>query len=89
MTETEHVIDGARRVSVVLADIQRALVMKQTVQNMRGFAGVGRDDLGVERRVAIGDMRVKLDARLRAIPGVVIGTRFAMPACLEKLSIRR
>ncbi len=89
MTETEHVIDGARRVRIVLANVQRAFVMKQTIQYMRGLTGVGRSDLGVKRRIAIGDMRVILDAGLRAIFGVVIGAGFAMTACLEKLPVRR
>lgn len=82
-------IDGARRVRIVLSDIQRAFVVKQPVQNMRGLAGVGGDELGMKRRIAIGDMRIKLDARLRAIFGVVVGARLSMAACLEKLSIRR
>jgi hypothetical protein len=64
MAQTKYVIDGARRVRVVLADVQRTFVVKQAVQNMSGLAGVGRNDFRVKRRVAIGDMRVKLDARL-------------------------
>ena len=89
MAETEHVIDGARRVRIVLTDIQRAFVMKQAVQNMRGLTGVGRDDLRVKRRVAIGDMRIELDARLGPVFGIIVSTRFPMPARLGKLSIRR
>jgi hypothetical protein len=89
MAETGHVIDGACCVRIVLANIQRAFVVQQAVKNVRGPTGVGRDDLGVKRRVAIGDMRIKFDAGLRAIFGVVVGAGFAMPALFEKLSIRR
>jgi hypothetical protein len=51
MAKTRHVIDGARCVSVTLTDIQRALVVKQTNQNMSGLTGVGGNELGVERRI--------------------------------------
>jgi hypothetical protein len=54
--------------------------MQQAIQNMRGLARVGRDDLVVKRRVAIGDVRVELHAGFRTIFGVVIGAGFAMPA---------
>ena len=64
-------------------------MVKQAVENMCGLAGVGGDDLGVKRRIAIGDMRIKFDAGLRTIFGVVVSPRFAMAACLEKLSVRR
>ena len=57
-------IDGASRVGIVLADVQRAFVVKQTVQNMRGFAGVGSNDLGMKWRITIGDMRVEFQAGL-------------------------
>ncbi len=82
-------IDGARRICIVLANVQRAFVVKQAVQNMRGLTGVGRNDLGVKRRISIGDMRIKLDAGLRAIFGVIVCARLAMPARLEKLSVGR
>ena len=89
MAQTEHMIDRAGRVGVMLADFQRAFVMQQTIQNMRGLARIGRDDLGVKRRVAIRNVSVELHARFRAIFGVVIGAGFAVPAGLEKLAIRR
>ena len=82
-------IDRAGRVGVMLADFQGAFMMQQAIQNMRGLAGIGGDDLGVKRRIAIGDVRVELHAGFRAIFGVVIGAGLAMPAGLEKLAIRR
>ena len=82
-------IDRAGGVGVVLANVDRALMVQEPVENMRGLAGVGRDDLGMERRVAIGDMGVELHARFRAVLGVVVGARFAVPAGAEELAVRR
>ena len=82
-------IDCAGGVGVVLADVDRALVVHEPVENMRGLAGVGRDDLGMERRVAIGDMGVELHAGFRAVLGVVVGARLAVPAGAEELAVRR
>ena len=73
-------IDRAGGVGVVLTNVDRALMVQEPVQNMRGLAGVGRDDLGMERRVAIGDMGVELHARFRAVLGVVVGARWCPPA---------
>ena len=60
----------------------------KAVENVRGLAGVGGDDLGVERRVAIGDVGVELHARLRAVFGVVVGARLAVAAGPEELAVR-
>jgi hypothetical protein len=89
MAQAEDMIDRAGRVGVMLADFKATFVMQQAVQNIRGFAGVSRDHVGVERRIAIGDVRVEFHARLRAIFGVVIGAGLAMPAGLEKLAVGR
>jgi hypothetical protein len=62
--------------------------MQQAIQNMSRLAGIGRDDLGVEGRIPIGDVSVELHARFRAIFGVIIGAGFAVSAGLEKLAIR-
>ena len=82
-------VDRAGGVGVVLANVERAFVVQQAVENVRRLAGVGGDDLGVERRVAIGDVGVELHARLRAVFGVVVGARFAVAAGPEKLAVRR
>jgi hypothetical protein len=89
VAEAEHVIDGASRVGVVLTDIERAFVVHEAVENMGGLAGVGGDDLGIERRVAVGDMGVELYPRLGAVFGVVVGARLPVPAGAEELAIRR
>ena len=88
LAKTEHVIDRAGGVGVVLADVDRAFVVHEPVENMRRLAGVRRDDLGMERRVAIGDVGVELYPRLGAIFGVIVGARLAMSAGAEKLTVR-
>ena len=82
-------IDRAGGVGVVLTNVDRALMVHEPVENMRGLAGVGRDDFGMERRVTIGDMGVELHARFRAVLGVVVGARFAVSAGTEELAVRR
>ena len=42
VAQTEHMINCAGRVGVMLADVQRAFVMQETIKNMRGFARIGR-----------------------------------------------
>ena len=83
VAQTKHMIDRAGRVGVTLADFQGAFMMQQAIQNMRGLAGVRRDDLGVKRRVAIGDMRVELHAGFRSVFAVVIGAGSPCPPALK------
>ena len=64
MAEAEHMIDRAGGVGVMLANVHRAFMMLEPVENVCGLAGVGGDNLGMERRAAIGDVGVKLHARL-------------------------
>ncbi len=79
MAQAKHVLGNAAGIGVMLPDCERALVMQQTVQNMEHFAGVRGNHLSVERRKPIGDERVELRSRLRAVAGVVIGTALPMP----------
>src|ERR1700722_4647966 len=46
-------------------------------------------DLGIERRVAIGNVSVEFPARLRSVFGVVVGAGLAMSAGAEKLAVGR
>ena len=87
VAEAEYVIDRAGGVGVVLADFDRAFVVHQSVENVRGFAGVRGDDLGIERRIAIGNVSVELHARFRTVLGVVVGAGLAMSAGAEKLAV--
>ena len=50
-------------------DRDLALVIEQRVQHMQRLARRGRDQLGVERRVAIGKVGVDLEARLSGRSG--------------------
>jgi len=87
MAETEYMFGGPARIGVVLLDGERSFMVKKAVKNMECFAGIGRDDFGVERRVAIGDVSIELDPWLRTIAGIVVGTSFTMPAGPEELTI--
>ncbi len=64
-------------------------MVHEPVEDMRGLAGVRGDDLGIERRVAIGAVGIELHARFRAVLGVVVGARLAMSAGAEELAVRR
>src|SRR5438477_12496369 len=55
---------------MVAAGHDLALVVEQPVKNMCGFAGCRRNHLGVERCVAVGEVRVELDPGFIAIMGV-------------------
>ena len=63
-------------------------MIEQPVEHMHGLARGCRDHLGVERRVAVGEVRVEFDAGIVAIMGIVtagIATEAASP---EKLTVR-
>src|ERR1700692_4010586 len=60
VAKAEDVIDRAGGIGVVLAAINRAFMVHQPVQNVRSLAGVRGDDLGIKRRVTVGDMGVEL-----------------------------
>ena len=89
VAEAEHMIDRAGGVGVVLANVDRAFMVHEPVEDMRGLAGVRGDDLGIERRVAVGDVGVELHARFRAVFGVVVSAGLAMSAGAEELAVRR
>ena len=69
----------------MLANVDRAFMMHEPVEDMRGLAGVRGDDLGIERRVAVGDVGVELHARFRAVFGVVVSPGLAMSAGAKEL----
>ena len=56
---------------------------------MRGFAGGRRDHLGVERCVAVGEVRVELDSGFIAVMGVDGARVAAETAGPEELAVRR
>ena len=87
MAETKYMLGGPARIGVVFLDGERSFVVKKAVKNVECFAGIGRDNFCVERRVAIGDVGIELDPWLRTIAGVVVGTRFTVSASPEELTI--
>ena len=67
MHQREHLVGEAGRVGVVLLDAQVRLVVEQAVQHVGRVAHGGIDDLGMERRVLVGEVGVKRYARLLAV----------------------
>ena len=61
----EDVVGEAGRVGVVLLDPQVGLVVEQPVEHVGGVAHRDVDDLGVERRVLVGDVGVERARRAR------------------------
>jgi hypothetical protein len=47
----KHVIDCTSSVRLMLVDFQRTFVMQETIHNVRGLTGVGRDDLGADAKI--------------------------------------
>lgn len=89
VAQAKDVIDGAGGIGRVLADRDAALMVEQPVDDVRGLAGIGGDDLAVEGCEAVGDMGVEQHARLAAVTSVVVGARLAAPACAKELPVRR
>jgi hypothetical protein len=59
MAECKDVVDETSCVGVVLLDSQIGLMVEQTVENMRGIAGVCGVHLGIEGRVLVGDVGIE------------------------------
>jgi hypothetical protein len=77
----------AAAIGVVAASRDLALVVEQSVEHMRGFAGGRRDHLSVERRVSVGEVRVELDPGFIAVMGID-AARFTAAAGPKELAIR-
>jgi len=56
----------------MLLDSQIGLMVEQTVENMRGVAGVCCDHFGIEGRVLVGDVGIEEHSRLIAIPQIYL-----------------
>ncbi|MDG5973458.1 hypothetical protein JAGODDHD_04228 [Sphingomonas paucimobilis] len=89
MAQAEDMIDRAGGIGRMFADDQLAFMVEQAVEDMRGLAGIGGDDLGVERREAVGDVGVEQHAWFGAIAGVVIGAGLALTTGTKELPVRR
>ena len=89
MAERKDVIGEAGCVGVVLLDPQIGLVVEQTVENVRGIAGIRGDHLGVEGRVLVGDVGVEKHTRLVAIAQIDLPGLLSASAGTESLAVGR
>ena len=62
--EREDMVGIAAAVGVVATGRDLALMIEQRIEHMQRLARRRRDQLGVERRVAVGEMGVDLEPRL-------------------------
>ena len=60
-------VGDAPAIDVMLFDVQIGAVVEQPVEHLRRLARGSRDNGGMERRVAIRDMTVEGDGRLRPL----------------------
>ena len=88
MHQREHMVGEAGRVGVVLLDAQVRLVVEQAVQHVGRIAHGGIDDLGMERRVLVGEVG-ELHARFLAVLPVHLAGELAPTTGLEVLAVRR
>src|SRR3954447_2057135 len=86
--ERKDVLGIAAAVSVVTADCDIAVVVQQTVKDMQSFARRCRDHLGMERRVAVGEVRVELASGHVAVMGVDAAGIAGEAAGPEELAVR-
>jgi hypothetical protein len=82
------VIAEAAAVRVMGQDVDRTVVVHEPVEDMDRFAGGAGDDLYMEGRIAIRDVRVELDDRVAAIAGVHGAAGLAFAAEVEVLPVR-
>ena len=87
--ECEDVIGIAAAVGVVVADRDLALVIQEAIKDMQGLARRRRDNLGVERGEAVGEVRVELASRIVAVMGIDAPGGAAETTGPEELPVRR
>ena len=89
MAEPEDVIGRAGGVGVVLADRDATFMLEQAVEHESRFADGGGNDLGVERGILVGDVRIEFHAWIAAVFGIGIGPPFTVAAGPEELAVGR
>ena len=89
MHQGKNVIGEARRVGVVLLDAQVGFVVQQTVEHVGRVAHADIHDLGVERRVLVGDVRVESPSWTAAVFRVDVACALGLAAGSEVLAVRR
>ena len=85
----EDVVGEAARVGVLFADAPAGLVHQEPVEDVGRFVDSGRDGLGGERGVSVGDVRVRLHAGFGPVPGVDQVEGFAPAGSREELAVAR
>ncbi|GCD60754.1 hypothetical protein NBRC3278_3231 [Acetobacter pasteurianus NBRC 3278] len=81
-------IRNAPAIGMVTLDRKVGAMMEQAVEYMRGLAGTGGDDCGMERRVAIGDMGVEGDGGFAALVRIDGAGCLCTPIEREVLPVR-
>lgn len=87
MTKSEDVVGKAGGIGRVFFDPQVGLMVEQTVEDVDRVANCGIDDLGMEGRVLIGDVRVESDSKLIAVFQIHLAGCFAAAAGAEALAV--
>ena len=86
--QREDMVGIAAAIGVVPSRRDLALMIEQRVEHVQRLARRRRDQLGVERRVAIGEVRVDLEAGSLAVVGVQPRGVTAEAGGLEELAVR-
>jgi len=79
MRQRKHVVADATAIGVMGGDAEVCLMVEQAVDDVRRLAGAG-DRRGVERRVAVGYVRVEQRRRLAAVWALNAPTASPRPA---------
>ncbi len=87
--QREDVIGEACRVGVVLLDPQVGFVVQQAVEHVGRVAHADVHDLGVERRVLVGDVGVERPPWAAAVFRVDVAGALGLAAGAEVLAVRR
>ena len=87
--EGKDVIGEARRVGVVLLDTQVGLVVQQTIKHIGRVTHADVHDLGVERRVLVGDVGVERPPGAAAVFRIDVAGTLGLAASAEVLAVRR
>ena len=82
-------IGEAGRVGVVLLDPQVGFVIQQAVEHVGRVAHADVHDLGVERRVLVGDMGVERPPWAAAVFRIDVAGALGLAAGAEVLAVRR
>ena len=87
--QREDVIGEARRVGVVFLDAQVGFVVEQTVEHVGRIAHSNVHDLGVERRILVGDVGIERPPWAAAVFRVDVAGTLGLVAGAEILAVRR